>query len=76
MRGEIPQHVDVRLTADSQLVCLHDRTLARTAGADEVVSTLTLAELLRYDFGVLKGHPGQHVVRLEDRYGREGTSEP
>lgn len=42
---------DVRLTADAELVCLHDATLGRTADAVGLVSNWTLAELRRLDFG-------------------------
>jgi glycerophosphoryl diester phosphodiesterase len=45
---------DVRLTADGELVCLHDRTLRRTGLSDGLVSTSTLAELNRIDFGAWK----------------------
>ena len=46
---------DVRLTADGELVCLHDRTLERTgAGGDGIVSTMTLAELRAVDWGAWK----------------------
>lgn len=36
---------DVRLTADGHLVCVHDRTLRRTAATKRVVSTMELREL-------------------------------
>ena len=42
---------DVRLTADGELVLLHDRTLARTGLGEGVVSELTLAELRAVDWG-------------------------
>ncbi len=42
---------DVRLTADGHLVCLHDRRIDRTSDGWGVVSTKTLAELERLDFG-------------------------
>jgi glycerophosphoryl diester phosphodiesterase len=42
---------DVRLTADGQLVCVHDRTVDRTSDGSGVISTLTLAELEQFDFG-------------------------
>ncbi|TQJ08215.1 glycerophosphoryl diester phosphodiesterase [Lapillicoccus jejuensis] len=42
---------DVRLTADGELVLLHDRTLERTGLGDGVVSTMTLAELRAVDWG-------------------------
>ncbi|MEO3937448.1 glycerophosphodiester phosphodiesterase family protein [Dermatophilaceae bacterium Soc4.6] len=42
---------DVRLSADGELVCLHDRTLDRTGGGPGVVSTMTLAQLRDIDWG-------------------------
>jgi glycerophosphoryl diester phosphodiesterase len=63
---------DVRVTADGQLVCVHDRTVARVSdGGRRVVSTLTLAELEKFDFGSWKQPlPGeerlpQQVLKLE-----------
>ena len=47
---------DVRLTADGELVCLHDRTLNRTGGGDGIVGAMTLAELRAVDWGSWK-HP-------------------
>lgn len=41
---------DVRLTADGHLVCVHDRTLRRTASNPGLVSTMDLAELNELDF--------------------------
>lgn len=41
---------DVRLTADGHLVCVHDRTLRRTANHPGVVSEMELAELEELDF--------------------------
>ena len=49
---------DVRVTADGQLVCLHDRTVSRTSDGQGVVSTMTLAQLSELDFGSWK-HPEQ-----------------
>jgi len=48
---------DVRLSADGELVCLHDRTLERTGGSNGIVSAMTLAELLAVDWGAWK-HAG------------------
>ncbi|GAA2245671.1 glycerophosphodiester phosphodiesterase [Kitasatospora cystarginea] len=48
---------DVRLTADGQLVCVHDRTVQRTSNGRGTVSAMTLAELSRLDFGSWKS-PG------------------
>ncbi|MDH6132876.1 glycerophosphoryl diester phosphodiesterase [Kitasatospora sp. MAA4] len=45
---------DVRVTADGQLVCIHDRTVRRVSDGAGVVSTLTLAQLEAYDFGSWK----------------------
>ena len=45
---------DVRLTADGHLVCVHDRTLKRTANARGVVSTMKLAQLDELDFAAWK----------------------
>ncbi|WP_329105928.1 glycerophosphodiester phosphodiesterase family protein [Micromonospora sp. NBC_01699] len=42
---------DVRLTRDGHLVCVHDRRLDRTSNGTGLVSTRTLAELDRLDFG-------------------------
>ncbi len=42
---------DVRLTADGHLVCVHDRRIDRTSDGWGVVSTKTLADLARHDFG-------------------------
>ena len=41
---------DVRLTADGHLVCVHDRTLKRTAQTRGLVSTMELSELSELDF--------------------------
>ncbi len=45
---------DVRLSADGELVCLHDRTLERTGGSTGIVSSMTLAELRTVDWGAWK----------------------
>jgi glycerophosphoryl diester phosphodiesterase len=45
---------DVRLTADGHLVCVHDRTLRRTASTPGLVSTMELAELDQLDFASWK----------------------
>jgi glycerophosphoryl diester phosphodiesterase len=46
---------DVRLTGDGRLVCIHDRRVDRTSGGRGAVSTMTLDELDRLDFGSWKG---------------------
>ncbi|MFP5253395.1 MAG: glycerophosphodiester phosphodiesterase [Actinomycetes bacterium] len=45
---------DVRLTADGHLVCVHDRTLRRTANARGLVSTTPLEQLDALDFASWK----------------------
>jgi glycerophosphoryl diester phosphodiesterase len=45
---------DVRLTADSHLVCVHDRRVDRTSNGSGPVSTLELATLQGLDFGSWK----------------------
>ncbi len=45
---------DVRLTADSHLVCVHDRRVDRTSNGKGKVSTLELATLEGLDFGSWK----------------------
>jgi glycerophosphoryl diester phosphodiesterase len=45
---------DVRLTADGHLVCVHDRSLRRTASQRRIVSTMELAELSELDFASWK----------------------
>ncbi|MFI6444953.1 glycerophosphodiester phosphodiesterase family protein [Kitasatospora sp. NPDC050543] len=45
---------DVRLTADGQLVCVHDRRINRVSNGRGVVSAMSLAQLETYDFGSWK----------------------
>ncbi|WP_328720640.1 glycerophosphodiester phosphodiesterase [Streptomyces sp. NBC_00247] len=45
---------DVRLTADGQLVCVHDRRVNRTSNGRGAVSALELSELAVLDFGSWK----------------------
>lgn len=42
---------DVRLTRDGHLVCVHDRRLDRTSTGAGLVSTMTLAELRKHEYG-------------------------
>ena len=46
---------DFRLTADGEIVCMHDATTGRTAGIDLPVPASTLAELRSLDVGAWKG---------------------
>ncbi|MFA7402812.1 MAG: glycerophosphodiester phosphodiesterase [Pelobacteraceae bacterium] len=46
---------DFRLTADGQVVCMHDETASRTTGFNHRIADSTLAELRRLDAGQWKG---------------------
>ena len=54
---------DVRLTADGHLVCVHDRRIDRTSDGWGVVSTKTLADLRRHDFGSWAQQEGPRPAR-------------
>lgn len=56
---------DVRLTADRRLVCLHDRRIDRTSSGAGVVSTLTLDELMAFDYGAWHSASAPGVLTLE-----------
>lgn len=58
---------DVRLTADGHLVCVHDRRIDRTSNGRGVVSTKTLTQLKRNDFGY--GADRGEVLLLEELIG-------
>lgn len=59
---------DVRLTADSHLVCVHDRRVNRTSNGRGIVSTLELAELEGLDWGSWKqAHGGESELPDRDR---------
>jgi glycerophosphoryl diester phosphodiesterase len=61
---------DIRLTADGHLVCVHDRTLRRTARIEGLVSEMSLAELERLNFATWKrGQPVEEPDR-DDRLDR------
>ncbi|WP_344464784.1 glycerophosphodiester phosphodiesterase [Kitasatospora kazusensis] len=55
---------DVRLTADGQLVCVHDRTVQRTSDGHGTVSAMTLAQLSALDFGSWKSGTPEPVLTL------------
>lgn len=59
---------DVRLTADSHLVCVHDRKVDRTSNGTGIVSTLELATLEGLDFGSWKrDYGGENEMPDADR---------
>ena len=53
---------DVRLSADGELVCLHDRTLERTGGSTGIVSSMTLTKLRAVDWGAWKHDTEQPLI--------------
>lgn len=70
---------DVRLTADQHLVCVHDRTVARTGSGTGNVSEMTLAELRALDWGAWRGLEGEDpdraaLLTLEELVGMASDS--
>ena len=59
---------DFRLTQDGRIVCIHDSTTERTAGANLVVAESTLAELRKLDVGRWRGAEwaGQRIPTLAE----------
>ncbi|WP_412917611.1 glycerophosphodiester phosphodiesterase family protein [Gordonia zhaorongruii] len=57
---------DVRLTADHELVCIHDRTIERTSDGIGAVSEMTLAELREHDFGSWHSGAPARVLTLRE----------
>ncbi len=59
---------DFYLTADGQIVALHDKTTKRTAGAELAVAKSTLAQLRTLDVGAWKGPQfrGQRIPTLAE----------
>lgn len=47
--------IDVRLTKDLKLVCIHDKNTLRTSGKDALVKNTTLEDLRKMDFGAWRG---------------------
>lgn len=59
--------LDVHLTSDEQLICLHDDTLDRTTSGTGLVSTFTLIELKAFRIDTLHEIPTlQEVLNLID----------
>jgi glycerophosphoryl diester phosphodiesterase len=57
---------DIRLTADGELVCVHDRRIDRTSNGRGPVSTLELADLSQLDFGSWKAAVGSNEPEEPD----------
>jgi glycerophosphoryl diester phosphodiesterase len=60
--------LDAKLSADRQVVVMHDRSLRRTTGRDAPVGALTLAELKRLDAGAWfsPAFAGERVPTLDE----------
>ncbi len=71
---------DLQLTADRQLVCMHDPTVDRTTGgtATGPVDSFTLAQLRAMDFGSWFGpeFAGAKVVTLEEQISCYRAADP
>jgi glycerophosphoryl diester phosphodiesterase len=66
---------DVRLTADGQLVCVHDRRVNRTSNGRGAVSRLELTDLAALDFGSWKREgPDEDPYESPDQEDLDRTS--
>ncbi|MBC7816469.1 MAG: glycerophosphodiester phosphodiesterase [Planctomycetaceae bacterium] len=67
-QGADAAEIDVQLTADGQLVAIHDETMLRTAGVDWAVKDRTLAELKTLDVGSWKSplFAGERIPTLAE----------
>lgn len=65
---------DVRLTADTVLVCVHDRRIDRTSDGRGVVANQTLAQLQTHDFGGWKNSWRDDVAWRPPEYGEIAAS--
>ncbi len=67
-RGADGCECDIYLTKDNEIVCLHDGTAKRTAGADVKPRDATFAELRALDAGVWKGpqFAGERIPTLAE----------
>lgn len=59
---------DILFTKDDVPVCLHDDTIDRTSNGTGKISSLTLEEVKKYDFGLYKGErfKGETVPTLKE----------
>ena len=60
--------VDVRMTKDGQLVCIHDKNTLRTTGVEALIKEKTLVELKSMDAGQWKGEQwkGEAIPSLQE----------
>lgn len=59
---------DFYLTADNEIVCIHDRDTKRTAGEKRIVEESTLSQLRELDYGVWKSSKfsGEPIPTLDE----------
>jgi glycerophosphoryl diester phosphodiesterase len=67
-QGSHGVEVDVYLTVDKRIVCIHDSNLKRTTGVDKSVESCTWDEIKDLDAGSWKGSQwaGERIPLLED----------
>lgn len=68
--GAAALECDIRLTADGHLVCVHDRTLLRTAQTAGLVSTMELADLEQLNFAKWKSGESHETPDHDERLDR------
>jgi len=67
-RGAHGFELDAYLTADNEIICLHDRTTKRTTGVEWKPADVTLAQLKELDAGSWKGaqFAGERIPTLSE----------
>lgn len=67
-QGADAAEIDVQVTADGQLVAIHDETTLRTGGVDWAIEERTLAELKTLDVGLWKSRQfvGERIPTLAE----------
>ena len=60
---------DIRLTADKEIVCIHDATINRTSNGSGKVAEMTLKDLQRFDFG--KGEKIPPLKEVLEEFGNK-----
>ncbi len=73
-KGADAVEFDVKLTADQQVIVLHDPTVDRTTNGSGKVSKLTLEEIRRFDAGIQYPgkFPGEKIPTLSEVFEKVG----